>query len=137
LLDYLHLAVPESPARPGRSFIKLLLGQSDVGRDSVVIYDEYGPTRMVRTNDWKYIHRYPDGPNELYDLQNDPDERVNCIDDAAQKNRMADMRNVLENWFAHYIRQEKDGRNLPVRGGGQLRPVGGKWEDGTDAFTGH
>ncbi len=137
LLDYLNLDLPENPVRPGHSFIKLLLGQSDVGRDSVVIYDEYGPTRMVRTNDWKYIHRYPNGPNELYDLQKDPDERINRIDDAAQKNRIAHMQNTLEDWFAHYIRQEKDGRNLPVKGGGQLRPVGGKWENGTEAFTGH
>ena len=38
----------------------------------VFVLDEYGPTRMIRTHRWKYVHRYPDGPNELYDLANDP-----------------------------------------------------------------
>ncbi len=32
---------------------------------------------MVRTRDWKYVHRYPDGPHELYDLARDPGERAN------------------------------------------------------------
>ena len=28
-----------------------------------------------------------------------------------------------------------DGRNLPVAGGGQLRPVGATWGDGSPAFV--
>ena len=32
---------------------------------------------------------------------------------------------------------EHDGRNLPVAGGGQLRPAGGTWEDGSPAFAAH
>ena len=27
---------------------------------------------MIRTQEWKYVHRYPYGPHELYDLVNDP-----------------------------------------------------------------
>ena len=69
LLDYLNLPLPEDRNYPGRSFLAALKGEEDPGRDNVVIYDEYGTTRMIRTAEWKYVHRYPDGPNELYDLQ--------------------------------------------------------------------
>jgi hypothetical protein len=43
----------------------------------------------------------------------------------------------MENWFDGHSSKEKNGRNLPVTGGGQLRPIGGQWEDGTTAFTDH
>ena len=42
-----------------------------------MIYDEYGPVRMIRTRAWKYVHRCPYGPHELYDLANDPEEKAN------------------------------------------------------------
>ncbi|MGA1197787.1 MAG: sulfatase-like hydrolase/transferase [Candidatus Latescibacterota bacterium] len=137
LLDYVGLTLPNNPNLPGQSFLPTLLGQTDKNRENIIIYDEYGPTRMVRTNDWKYIHRYPEGPNELYDLKNDPNERINLIGDPTNQNRISEMRGVLENWFTQYVHTEKDGKNFPVTGGGQLRPVGGLWEDGSDAFIGH
>ena len=136
LLDYLDLPLPEGRNLPGRSFLPALLGRGDFGRESVVIYDEYGPTRMVRTGEWKFIHRYAEGPNELYDLVNDPDERENLVNDADQTSRIRAMRAMLEDWFSTYADPEKDGRELAVTGGGQLRPVGGDWEDGGDAFRG-
>ena len=36
------------------------------GEASVEEVDEYGANRMIRTKEWKYIHRYPYGPHELY-----------------------------------------------------------------------
>ena len=77
----------------------------------------------------------PAGPNELYDLTTDPDERTNRIDDPAQQRRIRDLRGLLEEWFAEQVSADKDGRTLPVGGGGQLRPVGPAWEDGSPAFT--
>ena len=136
LLDYLDLPLSEGRNLPGRSFLPALLGREDSGRESVVIYDEYGPTRMVRTGEWKFIHRYAEGPNELYDLVNDPDERENLVNDAHQTSRIMAMRAMLEDWFSTYADPEKDGRERAVTGGGQLRPVGGAWEDGGDAFHG-
>ncbi|MBR7839697.1 sulfatase-like hydrolase/transferase [Actinospica durhamensis] len=91
LVDY--LALDSAPATysadghaadrtdlPGRSFTDLLDGSTprprpglptatEPERDRVVVYDEYGPVRMIRTADWKYVHRYPHGPHELYDLE--------------------------------------------------------------------
>jgi arylsulfatase A-like enzyme len=80
LLDYVDLPLPDTNL-PGQSLLPVLKNERADGRDSVVIYDEYGFCRMIRTAEWKYIHRYPDGPNELYDVVNDPDDRNNLIDD--------------------------------------------------------
>lgn len=137
LIDYVGLDVPDGLNLPGRSFSPALLGEPDEGRASVVIHDEYGPTRMVRTTDWKYVRRYPDGPDELFDLASDPEERNNRIADPGQRTRISEMSGLIEDWFATYVVAERDGRDLPVTGGGQMRPVGGTWEDGSAGFAGH
>ena len=71
LLDYLGFENPDADALPGQSFAPLLRGEATPERDQVVVFDEYGPVRMIRTHAWKYIHRYPHGPHVLYDLGND------------------------------------------------------------------
>ncbi len=119
LLDYLGLPQPQSVHSPGRSFLPVLLGESQEGHESVVIYDEYGPTRVVRTREWKYVHRYPYGPHELYDLVNDPDERRNLIEDPGQQARVKEMRQMLADWFARYVDPRLDGARFPVTGAGQ------------------
>ena len=129
LLDYLGLPLPERLDLPGQSVLPLLLGAGDTGRQVVVIYDEYGATRMMRTEEWKYVHRYPDGPHELYDLVNDPDERANLADDPNQAERIGDLKRRLEAWYERYVVPDRDGRNFAVTGKGQLRPVGGQWEN--------
>ena len=135
LLEYAGLTVPGN--LPGQSFAKLLDGRADRARESVVIYDEYGSTRMARTEDWKYVHRYPDGPHELYDLRYDPGELANRVEDPDQASRIFEMRGTIENWFDHHSSEDQDGRGLAVTGGGQLRPIGADWEDGAQAFTEH
>ena len=55
----------------------------------MIVFDEYGPVRMIRSRDWKYIHRYPYGPHEFYDLTNDPDEAHNLIDSPDHQARIA------------------------------------------------
>ena len=134
LLDYLDLPLPQGRDLVGQSFAPLLCGEAAAGRDSVVIYDEYGNTRMVRTEEWKYVQRYPDGPDELWDLVNDPDERHDLIDDAGQAGRVREMRALLEAWFRRYARPEIDGRAQAVNGLGQLRRVGPAHDDGSPAY---
>ena len=124
LLDYLGLPLPENLDLPGQSALPLLLGEDDTGRQEVVIYDEYGATRMMRTEEWKYVHRYPEGPHELYDLANDPDERTNLAGDPSQAERIGDLKQRLEEWYERYVVPDRDGRNFAVTGKGQLRPVG-------------
>ena len=68
-------------------------------------------------------------PRELYDLANDPDERANLADDPSQAERIGDLKQRLEEWYERYVVPKRDGRNFAVTGKGQLRPVGGQWED--------
>lgn len=124
LLEHLGLSPPEGGNLPGRSALPLWLGEGEPGRESVVIYDEYGPTRMIRTRDWKYVHRYPYGPHELYDLVNDPGERRNLAEEVEQQYRIKEMRQQLADWFARYVDPTVDGVYLPVTGAGQRTRIG-------------
>lgn len=107
---------------PGRSFLPTLRGED--GWDAVVIVDEYGPVRMLRTRDWKYIHRYPYGPHQLFDLVNDPDERHNLADDPNQAERIVAMRRELDQFFLQYADPAMDGSREGVTGLGQLCRAG-------------
>ena len=82
---------------------------------------------MIRNKDWKYIHRYPYGPNELYDLVNDPEERVNRIDDPDTADIVIRMREELKAWFLQYVNPELDATHEEITGSGQIGLVhGGK-----------
>ena len=133
LLDYLGFENPDAEALPGRSFAPLLRGETLPPRENVVVFDEYGPVRMIRNRAWKYVHRYPYGPNELYDLVNDPDEERNLIDDAAQQARVVEMKAQLEAWFVRYTDPRLDGTKEPVTGKGQI-DLAGVAGEGRSAF---
>lgn len=138
ILDFVGLGSEFPSGLPGESFLAALEARSPAGERPVVVYDEYGPTRMIRTRRWKYVHRYPYGPHELFDLINDPGERVNLLADqrvwdAAEPERQdlaATMRSELEAWFVRYTDPALDARVQAVTGRGQLRRVG----DGGEAF---
>ncbi|MFE5317961.1 sulfatase-like hydrolase/transferase [Paenibacillus sp. NPDC056579] len=124
LLEYVDIGHPDSDSLPGRSFMPLLLGEEDMGRDDVVIYDEYGPVRMIRTREWKYIHRYPYGPHEMYDLVHDPEERNNVVDQPDLQEHRAAMKSKLDHWFVQYVNPAYDGIREAVTGFGQLELAG-------------
>jgi arylsulfatase A-like enzyme len=134
LLELAGLAMPNADALPGQSFARLLeAGNAGGGRDHVVIFDEYGPVRMIRTEQWKYVHRYPYGPHELYDMVNDPDERTNRIDDGACEEIVVELRGRLDAWFVRYVDPAVDGAREPVTGTGQ-RDLAGPANGGRLAF---
>lgn len=135
LLDYLGFENPEAERLPGRSFAPLLRGGALPERDHVVVCDEYGPVRMIRTRTWKYVHRYPYGPHELYDLANDPQESVNLVDDPAHHDRVVAMEGALEAWFVRYVDPDLDGTKEPVTGKGQV-DLAGVAGEGRHAFDG-
>ena len=124
LLDYLGMAYSEVDDLPGGSFADLLRGGAREPREHVVVYDEYGPVRMIRNRAWKYVHRYSYGPHELYDLANDPEERHNLVGLPDHQDRVREMKAELETWFVRYVDPRVDGVREPVTGKGQLGLAG-------------
>ena len=123
LLEYLGLPAVDDPTLPGTSVLPVLLGETDQAREKHVIYDEYGPTRMIRTPEWKYVHRFAFGPHELYDMAGDPDERKNIVDDKSSESVVTELRRQMTDWFARYVVPELDGARFPVGGGGQIDKI--------------
>ena len=92
----------------GKSWVKLVRSGDDQWRKAWFYeynYEKQFPytpnVRAVRTDDWKYIH-YPPGDGspdkhmaELYNVKNDPDERLNLIADPAQAGRIAELQATL------------------------------------------
>ena len=124
MLGYLGLDASSDQPLPGRDFSPVLRGESMAGDTPVFVLDEYGPTRMIRTQRWKYVHRYPDGPNELYDLVNDPLETRNLVDDPAHSARVSRLRTDLEAWYDTYVDPRMDGAKNNVTGRGQIGLAG-------------
>jgi len=81
MLEYLGLSWKnaDQPTSPGRSFAAALAGQTIDDWDNTIYY-EFENVRAIRTDQWKYIERLKQEPNELYDLTKDPGELNNLID---------------------------------------------------------
>ena len=120
LLEYVDAADRVPDGLPGRSFAPLLADRSIDERKSICVFDEYGPVRMIRSQEWKLVWRYPAGPHELYNVGDDPGERVNLFSRPGQGERIRKLRRELEDWFASYVDPTFDGSRLPVTGRGQL-----------------
>ena len=124
VLDLVGLDNPVQNSLPGKSFAGSLRGEPGGGHEAVVICEEYGPARMIRDRDWKYVHRYPYGPHELYCLGQDPGETANLVDDPAYGEVADQLRSRLGEWFLQYSDPAMDGARQAVRGQGQVDLVG-------------
>lgn len=125
LLDYLQVDHNiDISTLPGKSFLPILKSEEPVDQGEIVIMDEYGPTRMIRTEEWKYIHRYPYGEHELYDLVNDPGEKVNLVNHPDYQDKKEELFARLEGWYYKYVDPRVDGKAEPVKGLGQIGRCG-------------
>ena len=112
--------------RSGKTCLPLLSESSGAAaaaarewRDAQVC--EYGNARMIRTDRYKLIQRYP-GPNghfpdELYDLAEDPDEEHNRHGDPACAATVADLAARLDEHFARHEDSARSGlrvADLPI-----------------------
>ena len=117
----------EKPADlPGRSWRELLEDPEKETDRPVVIFSEYGPVRMIRQADYKYIHRYPYGPHELYNLKEDPEEFKNLYGFSEFAEISQKLKQAMREWFLRYSRAEMDGRTQAVYGKGQCDIIGNK-----------
>ncbi|MCB1122010.1 MAG: sulfatase-like hydrolase/transferase, partial [Verrucomicrobiae bacterium] len=88
----------------GRDFTPLLRGELVQWR--TVIFGDYDmyhyvkdSMRMIRTEDWKLVmHTHLEFPPELYDLRNDPGERVNLANRIDYFDTYLDLRRRLYRW---------------------------------------
>jgi len=78
--------IPEEPSLPGQSLLPFVTGEGEYSENDA-IYCQYhqkqrwaAPIRMIRTEKWKYNIYIKHGA-ELYDLESDPHEIHNLVDD--------------------------------------------------------
>ena len=119
LMEYVDAADRIPEGLPGQSFASLLAGRCIAERERIYVFDEYGPVRMIRSAEWKLIWRYPAGAHELYNVAEDPEERVNLFSRPGRADLIRTMRRELDDWFASYVDPQFDGAKLPVTGRGQ------------------
>ncbi len=121
LLEILGLSAELPENLPGRSFLPLLKEEMAAeGREEVVIFDEYGPVRMIRQKAWKYVHRYPYGRHELYHLASDPNEERNLYGQPEYEEKVLELHRRLDKWYEDYADPARDGLKEEVTGLGQL-----------------
>ncbi|WP_193107122.1 sulfatase-like hydrolase/transferase [Brachybacterium sp. FME24] len=111
------------PLRAGRSFAPRLLGADlpTEADDRIVIHDEYGAARMIRTDGWKLVLRR-EGPVELYDLEADPLEDSDRSGDPASAARRRDLTDAMTSWFADHEVAALSGWSTGTDGAGQSTP---------------
>ncbi len=114
LLDAANIPLTSNFKYPGESYSKMLKGDSQDWDETV--YGEYGDLRMIRTRNYKLVIRYPDGPHDLFDLVNDPDEKINLIDQDDMQSVIVDLRHQLDMFYETYEEAENSGlivKDLP------------------------
>jgi arylsulfatase A-like enzyme len=97
ILDYLGVPAPPDPKRVGRSYSAFLRGQNPAWRDR--LYYEYGYVRALRTETLKYVERTKEWPSEFFDLESDPGETRNVIEDPKYRRQVETLRSDLARFF--------------------------------------
>ena len=126
MLELAGCSWEKEPMQPGKSIVSLIRQPEEEAPDRVVVFDEYSNTRMIRTKKWKYVDRYPDGPNQLFDMEKDPEELENLYGNSAYEGTVLELKAAMERWFDAYTKEENDGRKYKVTGSGQLDRCGSK-----------
>ena len=111
LLSHLGLAeaMPNTPKSPGVDYSPVLSRAGDQEIESAdEIYYEFENLRCIRTETHKYVHRYPNGPHELYDLQSDPDEFVNLVQHDEHQSVRTELQKRLFAFYDKYAAPKYD-----------------------------
>jgi choline-sulfatase len=114
LAEYVGLDLPDKGENyyPGRSFLPLLDNSRPITDWRNVQFCEYGDLRMVRTETHKLVRRYPDGPCELFDLQQDPRETVNLFHEPEMQPLVERLTAQVDEYFSRYEDPVKTGLNV-------------------------
>jgi len=113
LLDYAGMGEKRIANSPGESFRPLLEGEALDDWDDAAFF-EFVTVRVIRTPKWKYMKRLDDEePDTLYDLENDPGEKHNLINDPAY----AEVRRSLDRRLTAFFSEYSDGKYNLWEGG--------------------
>lgn len=97
ILDYTGCTTAPDKDRVGESYAPFLRGAKPQWRDR--LFFEYADMRSVRTKTAKLVMRAKPWPSEMYDLEADPGESRNVIDDAKYAAVRASLTRELEGYF--------------------------------------
>jgi len=107
-------AARERISSPGRSLLLDFDGSALDWRR--FRFAEHGNARMVADRRWKLVRRFdpvdPRFGDELYDLETDPRETTNLIDDPGYRYRRHKLEEALDAFFARYEDPEKSGTRI-------------------------
>ena len=102
--------LPKPPGLEGSSLLPVLKG-SDDGKERYALSENYRggfAGRMIRTTRWKYFF-YTNGDEYLYDMQADPGEELNMIQNPACRKTADELKqNVLLGWVDAPHKQQKN-----------------------------
>ena len=111
MLGMLKVDPPEKYKQEGKDFAPILRGEKTKWRDAVFAqYDPHigltGNMRSIRTDRWHLVRQYKKNgqPDELFDLQSDPEELRNLYDEAAHR----EVRDQLQAHLAEWMRSVDD-----------------------------
>lgn len=113
-MELAGVPVPAGQTQDGLSLMRLLRGERDEAvesRDLFWHYPHYGnqggdPSAIIRRGEWKLIHYFEDGHDELYNLAEDPGEQTDMA--GSNGKTAAALRQRLDAWLA------QTGARLPV-----------------------
>lgn len=112
LLSHVGLGqkMPTEPKSPGRDFSSELANGNNRPRSDAddAIFYEFEGLRCIRTECWKYVHRHSNGPHELYDLKNDPDEFTNLVSSESHATTRDRLKKRLNEFYAKYAEPKYD-----------------------------
>ena len=132
LLELVGVPLPAKQDIDGVSIVPLLKGGAIPARSLFWHYPHYGnqggePSSIITQDDWKLIHYYEDGRDELYHLTNDPGEQNDLA--SIETNHTKAMRMRLDVWLnaTRAIFPRKDPEYDPIKNAqqlGQLQTIG-------------
>ena len=126
--------VPSLSGLSGKSFLPLLYEESQEWDDTK--FGEYGDMRTIRTPEFKLVKRYAHGPNELFNLSVDPEEKNNLIEIKNFESVEKGLEKKLEDYFRKNSDPIKSGlnvkelprHNMPQKKNKKIRQKAGEME---------
>jgi arylsulfatase A-like enzyme len=110
VLDLMGLG-SNTEAMHGRSFRRVLTGEADDFRQTMIVGYHEGLDRCVRDRRWSLVLRPRGEPDELYDLAEDPRERRNLIDE-----RSDEAVRLAKAYGSYFARQGRAGALKGIQG---------------------